>query len=81
MTAKERRNLKHTLKTNIDSADLYIKIADIGETAGVNSPKNKDITADKRAFVVNELTTLKQQIADAYSKFMSEIDNAISNLM
>ena len=53
MTSKERRKLKHSLKTELDQADRYIVLAQIGEMVEANSPENKDETAETRATFVH----------------------------
>ncbi len=80
MTAKERRKLKHTLKTNIDRADMYIKLALIGNGIGINTDEYRDETKESRATIVKDLTMLRDAISKDSSSLLSEIDNLISNL-
>lgn len=79
MRAKERRKLKHTLKTNIDSADIWLKLGlDITNNAGLATEDFK--TSDSSHIVVAELEKAKKDISENYNKFMSEIDNCIASL-
>ena len=79
MTAKERRKVKHTLKTKIDSADIWLKLAiDVANEAGVTSEELKSYSST--ATIVSELEKVKKEISENYSKFMSEIDNLLASL-
>lgn len=80
MTAKERRKVKHALKTKIDSADIWLKLAiDVAGEAGLTS---EDLKSSKsKATIVEELEKAKIDISQNYSKFLSEIDSCIASLM
>lgn len=81
MTAKDRRKVKHSLKTNIDKADIWLKLAiDLGPAMGINDEEFKDQLINSKETIISELTTIKTQIVDNFSAYISEIDNAISNL-
>lgn len=80
MTSKERKKLKHSLKTEIDKADTYITLANIGEVEEVNSSKNKDETAESRAFVVQKLQEAKERLRQGLENYEKAIDEAIASM-
>lgn len=77
MTIKERKQIKHSLKTNIDSADNWIKMA-LAEIDPRNTGnKNESISKEN---VVERLKMLKALICDDTNVFLAEIDDAIDKL-
>lgn len=77
MTSKERKQVKHTLKTNIDKADNWIQLAAIGNSLGANSQENAVETSKTRKTIVDELNRLKAEISGDTEKFIATIDEVI----
>ena len=77
MTTKERKQIKHSLKTNIDSADTWIKMALAGADLGGNEDTSDPLT---KGFLVQKLKTLRHQIANDANAFLAEVDKAIEKL-
>lgn len=77
MTIKERKQIKHSLKTNIDNADNWIKMA----LAEVDQ-RNADSTSDplSKELVVKRLKMIRNLILNDTNAFLAEIDNAIEKL-
>lgn len=100
MTAKERRKVKHALKTSVDKADIWLRLAidlksalgidnlvsDINSSLGLNNDNsNKDndlfeLSAVSRTAIVTELEEVKKEISENYTKYMTEIEDAISSI-
>ena len=74
MTTKERKQIKHSLKTNIDNADLYIRLALRAEEQG----NVKGCIYNQH--VSYELEKAKKEISELTNKVLTEIDNAIQKL-
>ena len=77
MTTKERKQIKHSLKTNIDSADTWIKMALTGVDLGANEDTSE---SSAKEFVIHKLKTIRHLIANDANAFLTEIDNAIEKL-
>ena len=80
MTSKERRKLKHDLKTRIDYVDTLIVLSNMGVSIGATSPENLRDTRDTRETLVTNLTMAKIVIAANCEKFIAEIDKAIEKM-
>lgn len=78
MTAKERRKVKHTLKTSIDMADIWLKLAN--EATTKLDIDSKDLNPSSKQTVISSLEQAKKEISENCNKFLSEIDNTISSL-
>ena len=77
MNRKVTKALKHTLKTNIDKADMYIALAVIGKVAGATEEKNAADTEESREFIVSQLKRYKKKISEGTEQFLVAIDEAI----
>ena len=80
MNAKERRTAKHTLKTNFELIDTYIKLATTDNLLNVQDNTYKEKTKKERTFISSELTRLKNIITQDFENFISEIDSIIDDL-
>ena len=80
MKAKERRNIKHTLKTNLDLVDTYIKLATTDNLLNIEEEDLREKTKDQRRLIASQLIKLKDIISDDVVNFISEIDNIIEEL-
>lgn len=76
MTAKERRKVKHALKTSVDMADIWLKIAN--DARGNLDPK--DISDNSKQTIISELKQAKKEISEYSNAFISEIDDTLSLL-
>ena len=74
MTTKERNQIKHSLKTNIDSADRWLKVAEIGQMLGANQAEE---ASESRKVVIAELKSAKERISAGVNTFLAEIDSFI----
>ncbi len=77
MTSKERKEIKHSLKTEIDHADTWIKLAIIGDKLDA---KEYDVSVDTRKTIVDSLIKAREGISDKVAKYLAEIDEAISKM-
>ena len=77
MNRKITKAVKHTLKTNIDKADMYIALAVIGKVAGATEEEKAADTAETREFIVSQLEKYKKEISEGTEQFLVAIDEAI----
>ena len=77
MNRKITKAVKHTLKTDIDKADMYIALAVIGKAAGATEEKNAVDTAENREFIVSQLKQYKKKISEGTEQYLKAIDEAI----
>lgn len=78
MTAKDRRKVKHALKTSVDMADIWLKLANEVRT-GFNID-SKDLNPSSKQTVISELEQAKKEISEYSSKFITEIEASIASL-
>lgn len=78
MAYKEVSNIKKALKKDLNSAECFIMLADMGVNFGTNDSDEQ--SSETRETVVSSLTTLKQSISEHVEKLMIEIDNAITKM-
>ena len=75
MTSKEQKGLKHSLKTDIDSAARWIALAVIGNKVG--SKEDPSATQTREAIISN-LNEIKANIQEKTQKYLEAIDAAIN---
>ena len=80
MTAKQRRKVKHTLKTNIDQADVYISLSNSGTAIGATDEEFVEDTKKTRERITDRLIHLRDSITKDFSLYIEEINNAIEQL-
>ena len=80
MTAKQRRKVKHALKTNIDQADVYISLSNTGVAIGATDDEFADDTKRTRELIASSLISLRDSITKDFSLYIDEINNAINQL-
>lgn len=78
MASKEVSNIKKALKNDINHAESFIMLSDIGLTIGENTSPEQ--ASEARETVISSLVSLKQSIADNTEKLFAEIDIAITKL-
>ena len=82
MNGKERRQLKHSLKTIIDKSDTWIKLARAGDAIGATSDEeNRQSTEDTRHMIIEELVKKKAEIQTKTEEWIKEIDSAIAKMV
>ena len=77
MTNKERKTLKHSLKTDIDHAEAWILLALTGEKLEAQKYPEKDET---RELIINRLRNCKATIQEKTEKYLKAIDEAIEKI-
>lgn len=77
MNQKERKQIKHSLKTAIDRADTWMKLALIGDMLDAKQSESSSPTCKA---VVEELTKVRKEICDKTNLYLAEIDDAISKM-
>lgn len=80
MTAKQRRKVKHTLKTNIDQADVYISLSNSGAALGATEDEFVEDTKKTRELITSRLIALRDRITDDFNLYIDELNNAIEQL-
>lgn len=81
MTRKERKELKHTLKTLIDKSDTWIKLANAGDSIGATSDEeSRQSTENTRNMIIEELLKKKAEIQTKTEGWIKEIDSAIAKM-
>ena len=78
MASKEVSNIKKALKNDINHAESFITLADMGLTVGATTSPKQSIEA--RETIISSLVALKQSISDNTERLLAEIDNAISKM-
>ena len=77
MTNKQRKKLKHSLKTDIDWAEIWIGLAFSGESLEVAKDPEASQT---REVVITHLNEVKANIVEKTEKFIELIDDAIKKI-
>ena len=77
MTNKERKQLKHSLKTEIDRAETWILLALTGEALEANEHSQ---TAQTCEVIISHLEKIKASITEKTEKYIETIDEAINKL-
>ena len=77
MTHKQRKKLKHSLKTDIDWAEMWISLALTGYEDGVNEYPE---TSKTREVVVSNLNEARAKIQEKTEKYFELIDDAIKKI-
>ena len=81
MKGKERRQLKHSLKTIIDKSDTWIKLARAGDViAATSDEETRQSTEDTRNMIIEELVKKKAEIQTKTEEWIKEIDSAIAKM-
>ena len=75
MTSKEQKILKHSLKTDIDSAAKWISLAVMGNKIGSKEDPNATQT---REAIISNLKRIKADIQEKMQKYLEAIDVAIN---
>lgn len=79
MTRRERKALKHSLKTAIDFSDTFIMLARSGDSLGATETEEKrDDTEHTRGVIVKQLEENKKAILEKTQEWVNEIDSAIA---
>lgn len=76
----KRKTTKQLLKTEIDRADQWIVLANLGERAGAKKPENLEKTAEERKFVISKLMETKKNMAEYFETYNKQIEEAISKM-
>lgn len=77
MTNKERKKLKHSLKTEIDRSETWILLALTGETLEANKYPE---TSQTREVLISHLTEIRANIQEKTEKYLEVIDDAINKI-
>jgi len=78
MTAKERKEVRRSLRDSLAKADRWIEMAVIGDELGVREIPEESVRG--REQIISELKEIKQEIADKVALFMADIDEAIDKM-
>ena len=73
MTSKEMKKLRQSIRTELNTADCYIRLAKMGDAVGV-TPSNSDGTTE---FIVRELIASKEKLQKYLKEYEECIDKAI----
>lgn len=77
ITNKERKNLKHSLKTEIDRSETWVILALTGEALEANKdPK----TSQTREVIISHLREIRANIQEKTEKYLEVIDEAINKI-
>lgn len=77
MTNKERRQLKHSLKTEIDRAEVWIMLAISGKELQCDKEAE---TAQTREVIISHLKKMRTNIQKKTEKYLEVIDEAINEI-
>ena len=77
MTNKELKNIKHSLKTDVDRASTWMTLAEIGVKVGAEEDPS---TLQTRQTVINELKKCREKISSNCNQFLAEIDRCIEKM-
>ena len=77
MTNKERKNLKHSLKTEVDRSEKWILLALTGEALGA---KEDPATSQTREVIIPHLKEVRANIQDKTQRYLEVIDDAINKI-
>ena len=77
MTSKEQKGLKHSLKTDIDTAARWIALAVIGKEIGA---KEDPKATQTREAIISNLQEIRASIQEKTQKYLETIDAAINTI-
>lgn len=80
MGRKNTKRIKHALKTKIDFADSFIKLAAMGDTLLEKYPEEHENTGHTRETITEQLTKCRKDILELTDKYIAEIDTAIEKM-
>lgn len=78
MTAKERKEVRRSLRESLDRANRWIQMAVIGDEIGVTEMPEESLRG--REQIISELKGAKQEITDKVALLLSDIDEAIDKM-
>ena len=77
MTSKERKQLKHSLKTDIDRSETWLLLALTGDVLDANKYSE---TSQTREVIISHLEEIRANIQEKTQKYLEVIDDAINKI-
>ena len=77
MNRKITKAVKHTLKTDIDKADNFVKLAYLGKIVGATEQENLSDSKETRELIITELKKYREKISKGTEQYLNAIDEAI----